>query len=78
MKDFLKYIAATVVGMILFGTIMVAFGMMSIVGIMASGQAKTQVEDNSVLVLQLNGEITDQGQDNIIGQFTGGDINQMG
>ena len=78
MKDFLKYIAATVVGVILFGTIMVAFGMMSIVGIMASGQAKTQVEDNSVLVLQLNGEITDQGQDNIIGQFTGGDINQMG
>lgn len=78
MKDFLKYIAATVVGMILFGTIIVAFGMMSIVGIMASGQAKTQVEDNSVLVLQLNGEITDQGQDNIIGQFTGGDINQMG
>ncbi len=38
MKDFLKYIAATVVGMILFGTIIVAFGMMSIVGIMASGR----------------------------------------
>ncbi len=78
MKDFLKYTAATVVGLVLFCTVMAAFGMMGIVGIMASGQAKTQVEDNSVLVLQLNGEITDQKQENIIGRFTGGDINQMG
>ncbi len=78
MKDFLKYTAATVVGLVLFCTVMAAFGMMGIVGIMASGQAKTQVEDNSVLVLQLNGEITDQKQGNIIGRFTGGDINQMG
>ncbi len=78
MKDFLKYTAATVVGLVLFCTVMAAFGMMGIVGIMASDQAKTQVEDNSVLVLQLNGEITDQKQENIIGRFTGGDINQMG
>ena len=78
MKDFLKYTAATVVGLVLFCTVMAAFGMMGIVGIMASGQAKTQVEDNSVLVLQLNGEITDRKQENIIGRFTGGDINQMG
>ncbi len=78
MKDFLKYTAATVVGLVLFCTVMAAFGMMGIVGIMASGQAKIQVEDNSVLVLQLNGEITDQKQENIIGRFTGGDINQMG
>ena len=78
MKDFLKNIAATVVGLILFCTIIVAFGMMSIVGIMASGQATTTVEDNSVMVLQLKGVVTDQAHDNIMGRFTGDDIKQAG
>jgi protease IV len=78
MKEFLKYTAATIVGLVFFGVVMVAFGTMSIVGIMASDQAKTQVEDNSVMVLNLDGEIVDQGQDDIVGRFTGGGSKALG
>ena len=78
MKEFLKYTAATVVGLIIFCVVMAAFGMMSLVGIMASGQSKTQVKDNSVMVLQLNGTITDQKQENIMDRFTGDGAGQTG
>lgn len=78
MKDFLKYMAATVVGLIVFGTLTVALGLMSVVGIMASDQATTTVDDNSVLVLNLNGPVADQGHDDIIGRFTGNDISMPG
>ena len=54
MKDFFKYVLATVVGLIIFGLIMAFFGIMSIVGMVSSGQATTNVSKNSVLVLKLN------------------------
>ena len=39
MKDFLKYTAATIVGLLIFTIIIVAIGMMSIVGMIASGSS---------------------------------------
>ena len=71
MKDFLKYVAATVVGIIVFLIVTGVFGMMSLVGMVASSEATKSVADNSVLVLNLSGSITEHGQDNIVGQFTG-------
>ena len=50
MKEFFKYVAATVVGIIIFLIVAGIFGMMSIVGMIASGQATQTVEDGSVLV----------------------------
>lgn len=78
MKDFFKYVAATVVGMIALGIIMGVFGVMSLVGIVASGQAKTSVSDNSVLVVELSGIIDEQGKDNVWGQITGSTIGHNG
>lgn len=78
MKEFLKYTAATVVGIIIFGTLLTAFGLMSVVGIMASDQATTTIDDNSVMVLTLNGPIYDQGRDDIIGRITGDDTSTTG
>ena len=57
MKEFFKYVAATVVGIIIFLIVAGIFGMMSIVGMIASGQATQTVEDGSVLVLNLSGSI---------------------
>lgn len=73
MKEFLKYTAATVVGLFVFGTLMTVLGLMSIVGIMASDQATTTVDENSVMVLTLNGAVNDQGQDNIVARIMGED-----
>lgn len=71
MKDFIKYTAATVVGIIVFTIVCVALSVMSIVGMVASSSATQSVEKNSVLVLKLNGSIDEQGTDNTIGKLTG-------
>lgn len=71
MKDFFKYTAATVVGIIVFTIVCVALSVMSIVGMVASASATQAVEKNSVLVLKLNGSIDEQGTDNTIGKLTG-------
>lgn len=71
MKDFFKYTAATVVGIIIFTIVCVALSVMSIVGMVASSSATQAVEKNSVLVLKLNGSIDEQGTDNTIGKLTG-------
>lgn len=71
MKDFFKYTAATVVGIIVFTIVCVALSVMSIVGMVASSSATQSVEKNSVLVLKLNGSIDEQGTDNTIGKLTG-------
>lgn len=71
MKDFFKYTAATVVGIIVFTIVCVALSVMSIVGMVASASATQAVEKNSVLILKLNGSIDEQGTDNTIGKLTG-------
>lgn len=78
MKDFFKYTAATVVGIIVFTIVCVALSVMSIVGMVASSSATQAVEKNSVLVLKLNGSIDEQGTDNTIGKLTGNYIPSTG
>lgn len=78
MKDFFKYTAATVVGIIVFTIVCVALSVMSIVGMVASANATQAVEKNSVLVLKLNGSIDEQGTDNTIGKLTGNYIPSTG
>ncbi len=78
MKDFFKYVAATVVGMVVLGIAFGVFGAMALVGIVASGEAKKSVSDNSVLVVNLSGFIDEQGKDNIWGQITGSTVRQHG
>ena len=78
MKDFFKYTAATVVGIIVFTIVCVALSVMSIVGMVASASATQAVEKNSVLVLKLNGSIDERGTDNTIGKLTGNYIPSTG
>ena len=65
MKDFLKYVLATVVGLFLFGIVAGILGMMSLVGMVASGEATKEVKENSVLVLNLSGQMQEQAEDNL-------------
>lgn len=78
MKDFFKYVLATVVGLIVFGLILAFFGVMSIVGMVSSGQATTNVSKNSVLVLKLDGLLDEQGSTDIMGQFMGNSSEKLG
>lgn len=71
MKDFIKNVLATMVGMFGFLIVMGVIGMMSIIGMIASGNAAQNVEKNSVFVLNLSGTISEQGSENPLSMFTG-------
>lgn len=71
MKDFFKYVLATVVGLVLTSIIMFALGAMSIVGMIASGEATKSIDHNSVLVLKLDGMMSEQSEDNFMNKING-------
>ena len=61
MKDFLKHVLATIIGIFLFGLITIAFAFISIVGmVLSTTDDKTEVKDNSVLVVNLSGQLTER------------------
>lgn len=78
MKDFIKSVLATMVGIFGFFIVMGVLTMMSIIGMVASSSAAQNVEENSVFVLNLSGVISDQGTDNPLSLFTGDDSQSTG
>ena len=75
MSKFLKYLLAVVVGsLVSFLLLFLGFILMVSV-ITASGSDDVKVKDNSILVLDINGPISDRGSDNpmdqVIAQITG-------
>ena len=63
MKDFFKYVLATACGIIALGIVAGIFFMISFASMIASGNAAPEVKDNSVLVLKLNGSVTEQAEE---------------
>ena len=78
MKDFLKYTAATIVGLLIFTIIIVAIRMMSIVGMIASGSSSAPISDNSVMVLSLNGTLEERSETDVMSSLMGGDTSSTG
>ncbi len=78
MKSFLKYVLATVTGIILVGVVMGILCVISLVGIAASSASSTQVEDNSVFALSLTGVMEERGVDNPFAKLTGEVSEQLG
>lgn len=71
MKDFLKYVLATVTGIILLTVIMGILATISMVGIAASSASSTKVEENSVFTLQLSGLLDERAEENPLSMLTG-------
>jgi len=78
MKDFLKYVAATVTGIVLITVIMGILTVISLVGLAASTAGSTPVEDNSVFTLMLSGELTERSEDNPLAMFGGPATESLG
>ena len=64
MKDFFKYVFATICGIVFLSIISGIMFMISIVGMIASDSASTKVKENSVFVLKLDGEVEERATDN--------------
>ena len=73
MKDFFKHVFATIVGLFLFGFIMTILAFISLVGIIASSENTNDIKDNSVLVLNLDGVMTERTEDNVMNKLNGVD-----
>ena len=78
MKDFMKQAFATVVGILIFTVAMGIIGVISILGMVASTDATPKVNDNSVLVLDLNGVMQERSEDDFYGFLTGGEMSSLG
>lgn len=63
MKDFLKYILATIVGIILTSIIITVISIVSVAGMIASDGAGASVPKNSILRIKLQGEIMERAGD---------------
>ena len=71
MKDFLKYVLATVTGIILLTVIMGILATISMVGIAASSASSTKVEKNSVFTLMLSGQLDERAEENPLSMLSG-------
>ena len=78
MKDFLKYVLATITGIIVLGLIMGIFFVISLVGLAASSASTVPVEKNSVFTFMLSGQVDERVQDDFVGQLTGQVSENMG
>lgn len=78
MKQFFKFVFASFVGMLLFSIVMAFFALITVAGMIASQDATKEPEANSVLVLNLSGQLTERGEDNIISQLQGSTTGSIG
>lgn len=78
MEQFFKSVAATIVGIFAFGVIMIIFGFICLFGMVASSSGTPSLLDNSVMVLKLQGEISDKAEEDWLCEITGNQFNQLG
>lgn len=78
MKDFFKQMFATIAGILVLTIVTGILGVMSIVGMVASGSATKNVSDNTVLVINLQGVMEERAEDNIMAELTGQTMQNIG
>jgi len=71
MKSFLKYVAATVVGIFVMGIIMSVLGLISLAGMAGMSSTKPSIAENSVLVIKFEGSIDERAEENPLAMLTG-------
>ena len=80
MRQFFKYTLATICGIIILFIVLGIFFMISIAGMVASSSSTVKVEENSVLVLKMDGVVNERADDeNILSELLGqADMSMMG
>ena len=71
MKQFFKYVCATVVGIIIVVAIVAILSVLSLLGMASMGNVTANVKDNSVLVIQLQGSIDERSEENPFAEIFG-------
>ncbi len=71
MKDFLKYVLATITGLVVLGLLITISSVVTLLG-MSMQSATVPVPNNAVLTLKLNGSLVERAEDNPLAQIFGG------
>lgn len=64
MKDFIKFTFASLLGVVLAGIVFTVLGIVTMVGMVASSDTETVVKDNSILVVNFEGTLTERAEEN--------------
>ena len=78
MKDFIKFTFASMLGVALAGIVFTILGIVTMVGMVASSDTETTVNENSVFVLDLNGTLSERVQENPLQGLMGEDYQTYG
>lgn len=78
MKQFFKLVFASFFGMMLFSIVTGFFALCAIVGMITSQDATKEPEENSVLVLNLSGQLSERSDNNFLSQLQGTQVNSLG
>jgi len=73
MKQFLKYVLATIVGLFIFGIVMMFLSVLTLVGMTAASSGGS-IEDNSVLVIKLEGSLEERAEKNPFASLLGNSL----
>ena len=75
MKDFFKYVLATIVGILVVGALSMIMMMVSLLGM--TMQSTTTVPSKSVLVMKLSGEMTERSSENPFASLLSGNTSDQ-
>lgn len=78
MKDFIKYTLATLTGIVLSTFVLGFISILIIAGLMMGTDTETTVKKNSVMMLQLNGALSERASDNTLRRLMGKDTQAYG
>lgn len=78
MKDFIKFTFASLLGVVLAGIVFTVLGIVTIVGMVASSDTETTVKENSILIVNFEGTLTERAEENPLQQLMGENFNTYG
>ena len=78
MKDFIKFTFASLLGVVLAGIVFTVLGIVTMVGMIASSDTETVVKENSILVIDFEGTLTERAENNPFQQLMGDNFNNYG
>lgn len=78
MKDFFKFTFASMLGVVLAGIVFTILGIVSMVGMVASSDTETTINENSIFVLDLDGVLSERVEENPFQSLLGDDYLVLG
>lgn len=74
MKDFLKYVLATIVGLLVVGAFAVVLFFVMLSSMVVADEQKVALRDNSVLHISLSGTLSERAEENPLAMLFGNDL----